>query len=176
MKKISLLSFILLLSISMFSCAQKKEERNYILMGTSTIFPPFIYSTSGEQFVGFDIELGKIIARNYGRGIQITNMRFEELLPAVQNGTIDMSICATTITDERSKIVDFSVPYYQTSETVIIRKDELSRLQNIITKEDLGQNIELAAEIETTHVATAREIAAGRYVLVDTLEAIIEAL
>ncbi len=176
MKKKLLMFVLLLLSVFVFSCGKKEEERNYIIMGTSTIFPPFIYSTSSEQFVGFDIELGKIIARNYGKGIQITNMNFSELLPAVQNGTIDMAICATTITDERRRIVDFSAPYYQTSETVIIRKDHIGDFANITTKEELGQNIELASETGTTCAITARTLAGGRYVLEDTYDVIIEAL
>ncbi len=176
-KKILLLSLILISFIGICSCSSngksEDEKRDYLLVGTSTIFPPFIYSTSSEQFVGFDIELMKNIARKSGQMIQFTNMGFGELLPAVQSGLVDMSISSTTINEDRKRIVDFSIPYYETSDFVLINKNNEEAFKDIITKEQLGQTLSLAAEADTIYATFAKELAGGRPVLVDRVEVIV---
>ncbi len=156
---------LIMLSIFLFSCA--KKDVNFLVMGTNDMFPPFAYidAAQGKTPVGFDIELAKIIAKNYGKELKIKTMSFEDLISAVENGTVDMAICSMTITEARAERVDFSETYYEARQVAVVRKDDLSSFAGIKTKEDLGANAKLAAQVGTTGAATARSIAKGNPVL-----------
>ncbi len=172
-----LLVSMLVFSMVICSCAKEtEEERDFILMGTSNIFPPFTYADASGQHIGFDIEIGKIVAQKMNKQLVITNMSFAELIPAVQNGLIDISICATTITEERKRIIDYSVAYYETSQIVIILKDNELEFVDIKTKDELGQNKKLAAEGSSIGAAIAKTLAGGRMILEGTFDEILPAL
>ncbi len=167
MKKIA----IMLLSIFMLSCSSNKED-NYLVVGTCAIFPPFTYMW-GQEHVGFDIEIAKIIALNAGKELKIINMNFNQLIPAVEKGEIDMAMSSMTITVARSQIVDFSTAYYEASQGVIIRTEDLDSYKDITTKELLGANKTLAAERDSTGAAAAKSVSQGKPVLEDTFEMVV---
>ncbi len=152
MKKI----LVLLFSMFILSCSKEKDE-NILILGTNDMFPPFAY-LNGDEVVGFDIELAKEIAKDIGKTLVIKTMDFDELWDALQDNEIDMAIRAITITDDRNTYLDFSKPYYKTSQAVIIRKDDKT-FNNIHTKEELGQNKTIAVEHASTGSDTAKKIA-----------------
>ncbi len=156
---------LLLLSIFALSCGKKREP--VLIMATSDIFPPFTYRNSSNQNAGFDIEIAKIIAKNYGRGLKIEVMDFSELIPAVQEGRVDMVVCAVTITDARKEIIDFSNPYYETSQVLIVRKERQEEFLNITSSEELGATKNLAAERGTFGSVLAKNVATKSPVLED---------
>ncbi len=137
-----------------------------LIVGTNPTFPPFEYigGERGNEMVGFDIELAKIIAENKGKKLKLIVLEFENLIPALQNGDIDMAISTMTITEERKQIVDFSDSYYADRLVVLIRKDD-DTFANIDTKEALGENKRLASRVGTTGLITANTIAAGKHVV-----------
>lgn len=90
-------------------------------LGTNAMFPPFEY-VQGKDVVGFDISLGEYIAQKNNARLQIVDMNFAVLLQALKSGTIDFAAAAISITDERKKEVDFSVPYFSSEQVIIIRK------------------------------------------------------
>ncbi len=154
---------LLVLSLLIFSCT--KEE--FLVLGTNDMFPPFAYmgGENGRDIVGFDIELAREIAKDLGLELKVINMSFDQLIPSVEKGDIDMAICSITITDERKKIVNFSDKYYKASQVAVVRKDDLPLFENITTKQELGEKVTLAAQVGTTGVAIANRIAAGKPVL-----------
>ncbi len=156
MKKIAV---ILMLSMLIFGCGEKKDD-NFLTMGTNATFPPFEYigGTSGNEVMGFDIELAKIIASKLGRELRIEDIDFDALIPALQSGKIDIVLSGMTITEERRQNVDFSNSYYEASQVVLIRSDDTT-FENIKTKEQLGSNKILAAQFGTTGSIIANEIA-----------------
>lgn len=175
MKKIIML--LLLSTILMLSCAkeQQVQQAEYLVLGTSAIYPPFTYM-SGSEHAGLDIELAKVIAKNNNQKLQVVDLSFDRLLPALENGTIDMAMAALTITDELSKIADFSKPYYQASQVALVRKDELESYNDIRTKEQLGENKTLGVAIGTTGALAAKSIAMGKPVVEDEFEIVIAEL
>ena len=100
-----------LLLLSLGSCQDRSEEQT-IKMGTSPDYPPFEYKKDG-QIIGFDIELAKKIAENLGKKLEIHELDFSSLIPALQARKIDFVISGVTITPERTANVDFSNIYYQ---------------------------------------------------------------
>lgn len=91
MKKIKNICILLLALLLIISCS-KKEEKTHIVLGTYDDYAPFSYNgrQGGYMLVGFDIELARIIARNYDKELRIEVMPFNDLLTAVETGKVDM--------------------------------------------------------------------------------------
>ena len=92
-----------------------------VKLGTNAAFPPFEY-VEGKNIVGFDITMGQIIAKNAGMKLEVVDMAFDSLIPALQSGTIDFIAAGMSVNEERKKNVDFSVPYFASEQVIIIRK------------------------------------------------------
>lgn len=90
-------------------------------LGTNAAFPPFEY-VEGSSIVGFDISMGLKIANDFGAKLEVVNMEFDSLIPALQSGTIDFIAAGMSVTEERKKNVDFSDAYYASEQVIIIRK------------------------------------------------------
>lgn len=92
-----------------------------VVLGTNAAFPPFEY-VDGKNIVGFDITMGEKIAKTAGKKLEIMDMAFDSLIPALQSGTIDFIAAGMSVTEERKKNVDFSVPYFASEQVIIVRK------------------------------------------------------
>ena len=92
-----------------------------VVLGTNAAFPPFEY-VSGKDIVGFDITMGEKIAKTAGMKLEVLDMAFDSLIPALQAGTIDFIAAGMSVTEERKKNVDFSVPYFASEQVIIVRK------------------------------------------------------
>ena len=90
-------------------------------LGTNASFPPFEYVDS-KTIVGFDISIGQKIAKNAGMKLEIVDMAFEGLIPALQSGKIDFIAAAMSVDEERQSEVDFSEPYFESEQVIIVRK------------------------------------------------------
>jgi len=123
-----------------------------LVMGTSADFPPFEYVDEQGNIVGFDIDIAKYIANKYGYRLVIKDIAFEGLIPALLAGEIDMIVAAMTITAEREEVVDFSIPYYNASQGILIRADA----PDIVKLEDL-YNKTIGVQSGTTGEAWAME-------------------
>jgi len=96
-----------------------------LIMATSADYPPFefVSSTGGSQeIIGFDIDIAKYITEKTGHSLQIQNIDFNGLLPALQSKRADFVMAGMTPTEERKKNVDFSVVYYEAKNTIVAKK------------------------------------------------------
>ncbi len=113
---------------------QTGGEKKKIVIGTDTNFVPFEFlNEKTGEYDGFDIDLVKALAEEIGFEYELKPMDFNGLIPALQTGNIDMAVAGMTITDERSKVIDFSIPYYNAGLLILVRQDE----QEIKGLEDL---------------------------------------
>lgn len=94
---------------------------NAVKLGTNAAFPPFEY-VDGKNIVGFDISMGQYIARTCGARLEVVDMAFDSLIPALTSGAIDFIAAGMSVTDERKKNVDFSIPYFASEQVIIVRK------------------------------------------------------
>ncbi len=90
-------------------------------LGTNAAFPPFEY-VEGSEIVGFDISMGRLIARDCGAGLEVVDMAFDSLIPALSSGAVDFVAAGMSVNEERRKNVDFSIPYFESEQVIIIRK------------------------------------------------------
>jgi polar amino acid transport system substrate-binding protein len=91
-----------------------------LVMATNAEFPPYEYF-EGDQIVGLDVDMARALCDRLGLTLQIENMNFDSVIPAVQTGKADVGIAAITDTEERRLSVDFSASYTTATQVVIVR-------------------------------------------------------
>jgi polar amino acid transport system substrate-binding protein len=141
-----------MLTVSLFltGCV---EEENKIIVGTSADFPPFEYIGEDGTIIGFDIEMVTIILEEAGYTVEVKDISFDSLIPSLENNKIDVIAAAMTITEEREEQIDFSDPYYEADQSVLIHKDadlNLTVSQNL-------QNYTVGAQTGTTGAAWVQD-------------------
>ncbi len=151
MKRIAVLLLGLML---LAGCGGKKEEeiKTYVV-GMSADFAPFEYRENGK-IVGFDVDLARKIEEEAGIKLEIQDIAFAGLLPALQTGKIDAILSGMSVTEERKKAVNFSKAYFDVSQVIVVRKDETE----IKTGEDLpGKSVGVALGTTSDTIAEGIE-------------------
>ncbi len=89
--------------------------------GTAAVTEPMSFVDSNQKVVGFDIEYATYIAKKLGKKLEVVNMEFGAMLPALISGKVDMVGAGLSITKERAKSVLFSESYYPSGIAVIVK-------------------------------------------------------
>lgn len=90
--------------------------------GTAAITEPFSFVDGNRNIVGMDIELAYHIANKLGKKLEVVNMDFGGMIPALVSGKVDIIGACITITPERAERVSFSVPYYTGGIAALVRQ------------------------------------------------------
>ena len=122
-------------------------DKDVILVGTEATYPPFEYRNEKNQVVGYDIDVVEAIAKHLGKKVEIVDMSFDGLIPALMTGKVDLVAAGMTNTEERRKKVNFSSVYYDIENAFVVRADDSS-----ITKLD-----DLKGKIATVQIGTAQD-------------------
>ena len=85
-----------------------------LVVGTEAQYAPYEFKNLKAEFVGCDIFLAQKIADALGVKLEIIDMSFDGIIPAVQAGQVDLGIAAFTNTPARAEVIDFS-DLYETS-------------------------------------------------------------
>lgn len=123
MKKILAILMITILAGCGAKEGSKKEEQKTYVVGMSADFAPFEYRENGE-IVGFDVDLAKEIEKQTGVKLELQDIAFAGLLPALQTGKIDAILSGMSVTEERKKAVNFSKAYFNVSQVIVVKKNE----------------------------------------------------
>jgi polar amino acid transport system substrate-binding protein len=99
------------------------HAQGVLRMGTCALVEPFSFNANGV-ITGLDIELAQIIGERLGKKIEIVDMTFEGLIPALQAGKIDFALSNFNVTEERRKLVLFSMPYLSNDISALVRRPD----------------------------------------------------
>lgn len=91
-------------------------------VGIEASFPPWAYVESGE-FKGIAIDAMSAIAEDQGFEIEFQDMPFPSLIPALAAQKIDILATGLTVTEERAEAIDFSIPWWETNDVVLVPED-----------------------------------------------------
>ncbi len=155
-----LLSALSCLAVTTFeiyeaSALNQVIKRNRLIVGMEVGFFPFEYADTDGQPIGFDVDLAKIAARELGVRIEIKDMEFSGLIPALQGGKIDVIISGMTRTPERAKTVSFTQPYFEAGLCALISNKRAPEVSEIAQLNAEGRI--LAVKLGTTgDLVTAR--------------------
>lgn len=120
MKKIIALAVALLLCITLFAGCGSQPTEKKLVMGTNASFPPYEFVDDNGVIVGIDAEIAKAVCEKMGYELEIKDMEFDSLIPAVQAGSIDFAMAGMTVTDERKQSVNFSDSYATGVQSIIV--------------------------------------------------------
>lgn len=79
---------------------------------------PWEFQDKSGALVGFEIDLVNEIAKRMGKSIEIVNIPFNGLFPAVESGRVNMAVSSITITEKRLGSVSFAQPYYDSDQSL----------------------------------------------------------
>lgn len=116
----------------------KLSEAGTITIGTKFDQPLFGLAGPDGTPVGFDVEIGKIIAEELG--IDPSKIKWVETVsqnrePFIQNHQVDVVIATYTINDKRKEVIDFAGPYYIAGQSFLVPK---GNPKGIASPESLG--------------------------------------
>lgn len=97
-------------------------KRGELRVGFESGYIPFEMTDKKGNFVGFDIDLAKMIAKAMGVKLKLVNTAFDGIIPALNTDKFDIVISGMTITQERNLKVSFSDPYITVGQTVLVAK------------------------------------------------------
>ena len=97
------------------------EKDNSLKMITEATFPPYEF-LRGQEIAGIDVEICRAVAKKLNRPFKAETVDFDSVIPAVISGKADLAAAGITVTEDRKKNVDFSVPYVKTGIVVIYKK------------------------------------------------------
>ena len=107
-----------LAALALVGCAPKD---NSLKMITEATFPPYEF-LRGQEIAGIDVEICRAVAQRLNRPFKAETVDFDSVIPAVISGKADLAAAGITVTEDRKKNVDFSIPYVKTGIVVIFRK------------------------------------------------------
>ena len=171
MKKISISSIILavlIIGLIIFFNKSKEnsnsrideiKESGKIVMGCNANYPPFEFHKNingKDEILGFDVFIGKEIAKDLGVELEISDMEFSSVLASLDTGVIDLAISGVSKTPEREKSMAFSKVYYEPKNYLLVNKKDLGKytsenslkdltigVQTATSQEDIGKNLQI---------------------------------
>jgi polar amino acid transport system substrate-binding protein len=153
-------------------CSPKAGNR--LVVGMELAYPPFEMTDEKGQPSGISVEMAQALAAQLGQELQIENIPFDGLIPALKTGKIDLIISSMTATAERAQSIDFSEPYLKTGLCLLLRKD--STAQSI---QDLDRpQFTIAVKKGTTgHLYAVESLRSARLLVLDKeADAVLEVL
>jgi polar amino acid transport system substrate-binding protein len=115
----SILAAVVLL-LALLGCTQ--PDRKQLIVGMELNYPPFEMIDDQAKPAGISVEMAQALGRFLGSEVQIQNIPFDGLVPALKTGKIDLIISSMTATEERAQSIDFSEPYLRTGLCLLVNK------------------------------------------------------
>jgi polar amino acid transport system substrate-binding protein len=169
-KSLFTISLVLLISIQVNAQSKlsKITKSGVIKVGMTGNQPPFSMASKDGSLMGFEVDLAEILAESMKLKLEIVQMPFKELLPALEKGSIDVIMSGMTITTERNLKVPFVGPYVLSGKSILTKSASLAKAQEA---EDLNQsNLKITAlngstseKFVSTYLKDATFIGADNY-------------
>lgn len=110
----------------------KKE----LVVGTAASMPPLNMTTKDGEIIGMEVDLARLFANGMEVKLTLKPMRFNDLLPALEAGKVDMVLSGMTIVPARNLRVAFVGPYFASGKSILTKKanvesvDEIEKMNN----------------------------------------------
>ncbi len=155
MKRLALAFVSLLTGIFLISCTENAGETAIkpLLVGMELAYPPFEMRGADNQPDGISVRMAEDLAAYLGRPLEIRDVEWNGIIPALKSGKIDAIISSMTETPERARSIAFSDGYVTNGLCMLVRKD--SPIQSIADVKP-GEH-KLAVKLATTGHQWARK-------------------
>lgn len=145
------------------------KEKGKLVIATSADYPPYEFHKEidgKDTIVGFDIMIAEEIAKELGVELEIKDMKFDGLLPALQGGNADLIVAGMSPTEERKQAINFTDTYYNGEISILINKKDLDKYTSLESLKDVKIGAQKASlqesfaidEIEATNIKSLSKI------------------
>ena len=111
---------------------QKISDKGVLVVGTSANYRPFEYFDDTFQYAGFDMALLREVGKQLGVEVVFRDVAFEGIFDALTLGQIDAAVSAISATPDRAQRVDFTEPYFVSSEGLLAASGStLGQIDNV---------------------------------------------
>jgi polar amino acid transport system substrate-binding protein len=141
-------------------------------VGSCLDYPPF-ETVKGGQEQGFDVDITDEIAKRLGLEVKWVRSDFDTIFTAVAGGQFDMVAAASTITPKREQEVDFSDPYFNSRQALVVNTD---KTPDIATTDDLQSGDVVAVQKGTTGADWVEENLVPKGIQIQTFTSATDAL
>ncbi|MCX6555816.1 MAG: transporter substrate-binding domain-containing protein [Candidatus Aminicenantes bacterium] len=152
------------------------KKAGKIIIGTSADYPPYEFRLLPEiedDFVGIDMDIAEAIAADLNVKLEIKNIVFNNLFKELEDGHIDLILAGLAPSESRQKMVDFSIPYYQAIQNMLIRAKDSEQIKLL---EDLrGKKVGTQSGSIQEDMAKSM-IFGATFVTLPTIQALIDGL
>jgi polar amino acid transport system substrate-binding protein len=120
-------------------------------------YPPFEMVDSAGHAAGISVEMANALGKFLQKDVQIQNVPFDGLVPALKTGKIDLIVSSMTVTQERAQSIDFSEPYLRTGLCLLVNRNaalhsiEEANQPNLAIAVKQGTTGQLYAQAHLTH-------------------------
>lgn len=104
----------------------KKE----LVVGTAADMPPLNMTLKDGKIVGMEMDLARMMAGGLDVTLTLKPIRFNDLLPALETGQVDLVMSGMTITPARNLKVAFVGPYFASGKSILLKEANAPSLQN----------------------------------------------
>ncbi len=139
------LTGLMLVSVLLGVASCAKKEPSKIVIATDATFPPMEMVDESKNIVGFDIDLMNAAAKAAGFIVEFKNTAWDGIWAGLAAGNYDAVMSSVTITDERKKTMDFSIPYINAGQILVVKNET----NGVTTLADL-KGKKVGAQIGTT--------------------------
>ena len=117
---------------------QDIKARGKLLAGVKTDFPPFGFVDEKGVNKGFDVDIAKAIAKElFGKedAVEFVAVTSGNRIAFLTTNKIDIILASMTITEERKKVIDYSIPYFMSGHLILVHKDsKITKYQDLAGK------------------------------------------
>lgn len=144
-RRTALASLVLLPGLLLAACGDDDDEPTasasgaddleLVAEGTLTVcsdtpYEPFEFQKDGEH-TGYDMDLLRAVAEGADLDFEVKDLPFDGILASLAAGDCDVVASAVTITDERAEQVDFSDPYFDADQSLLVKADQADELSDL---------------------------------------------
>lgn len=132
------------------------QKSGKLVVGTSGNMPLMSEKLMTGELVGFDIDMAKAMAETMGVKLELKSMPFDQLIPALEQGKVDVVLSNLTMTVERNMRVAFAGPYFVSGKCLVTKEQEIAKADE---PEDLKEaNVKIAVVKGTTSENFVKEL------------------
>ena len=163
MKKTAVLLTILLTLVFAFATLasagttiDKIKKNKELVVGTSASYPPLTFKAKDGKVYGLDMDLAQAIASAMDVKLRTEVLPFDQLIPALEKGKIDLIISCMTITPQRNLRVAYVGPYFISGQSILTTKDAAGKITSV---DDINKpEFSIAVPQGTTTVQIAKKL------------------
>lgn len=137
--------------------AKLDSSKDQLVVATNASFEPFEYM-KGDDYYGIDMEIAAALAEKLGKELVIQNMDFDAVCLSVGQHKSDIAMAGLTIKEDRKKYVNFSDPYYNAAQRLIVKADntEFDACENAAAIEEILKTKDSSVKIGVQNGTTGQ--------------------